>query len=233
MKTRNINAIEIIGFILILLTILLFGILPGQRTSLDWISICFVLAAEIEFILGFLFVQREAGHLEGTMLYSGAISIIALYSAISILVSILFMLVFREETRYLVAIQIILMSITAILLVLIYISSAHLAEKNNSSMQAVSGMQELLNKVTVLQSATSNSPYSSQLNALYEAIRYSDYSTIVPTDESVAGKITELELVLGSALEDKDGSIRNLVDSILVLMKQRAAEAASQKVGGI
>jgi hypothetical protein len=49
MKVRNVNAITIIGFILIILTVLLFSILPEKRTFIDWIGICFILLAEIEF----------------------------------------------------------------------------------------------------------------------------------------------------------------------------------------
>jgi hypothetical protein len=233
MKVRNVNAITIIGFIFIILTVLLFSILPEKRTFIDWIGICFILLAEIEFIVGFIFIQGAAGRFESTMLYSGAYSIITLYSVTSIVVSILFMLIFQNGIRILVSIQIALMAIIAILLILIFIGSSHLAVKNNSSMQAVSRMQELLNKVMVLQSTTSNSPYSSQLNTLYEAIRYCDNSATVSVDSSVADKITELELVLSSEQEDMGTTVKNLVDNILVLMKQRAADVAVQKAGGI
>jgi hypothetical protein len=53
------------------------------------------------------------------MLYSGAYSIITLYSVTSIVVSILFMLIFQNGIRILVSIQIALMAIIAILLILI------------------------------------------------------------------------------------------------------------------
>lgn len=233
MKSRSKNVIMLVGFILIAATIALFFILTENRLLIDWLCFSFMLIAELILTASLLTMESIGKTTAGIMLRSGIYSTVVIYTMISIIVSIISMLFFREEAKFFVAIQIVLMVITAIILELMYISSVHIADLNTSTVQSVNKMQELLNKVITLQSENCNTRISVQLNKLYEAIRYCDVSETVVTDDIIANKIVELELLLGSELVDKIEAATKLIDYMLALMKQRAAEVSMLKAGGI
>ncbi len=233
MKARNKTAVLMIGFILIVITLLLFYLLPEERQFIDWVGIGFIVLAEIVFSCSFIIIEKAAIKSEGTLLRSGGYSIISLYSFAALVISLLYMWLFREGIKYLLAIQLVLVAIAAILLILVVMSATHIAEKNKETLQAVSTMQVLLNKVIVLQNSEANKPYGQKLNLLYEAIRYCDNSASVPTDDLISSKISELEHMLESSLENKDDRVDETIDQILLFMKKRTTEVSSLKVGRI
>jgi len=233
MKTRSVKIIGYIGFITILATIALFFILTEKRELIDWSSFCSILAVELILMLGLIILESKSGNRGVLLLRSGIYSVLGLYTFISIVVSILFMFTFREGTKYLIAIQIVLLAIVLITIVLIYFSSEHVGEANASTLNSISRMQELLNKVIILQSTYENDPISAKLNKLYEAIRYCDVSANVATDETIALKLSELQLILENGAVEQSETADKLIDNMLILMKQRATEMSSIKSGGI
>ncbi|SHK73129.1 hypothetical protein SAMN02745136_03201 [Anaerocolumna jejuensis DSM 15929] len=233
MKTRNRNVIGFISFILILITIALFFILTEKRVFIDWLGIGFIIAAELILMTGLLFIQRERGEQERTVLYAGMNSAIGLYTILSIIVSVLFMGLFREDAKYLLLIQIVLIAAYLITVVLIYNISIHVGKANASAVYSVNKMQELLNRIVMLRNINRNGALVQKLDKLYDAIRFSDVSATVKTDEIIAGKLTELQILIESDTEETAEAAGSLIDDVMVLIKQRAAELSIIKAGGI
>lgn len=233
MKTRNGNAIVIINFIVIVVTIALFFVLTEKRVLIDWLGISFILAVELILMISLMFLESASGHQIAIMFQSGMYSTIGVYTVFSIAASLLFMFLFRDGAKYLIAIQIILLAIILIIIVLIYISSGHVGESTTATLSSINKMQELMNKVVILQNTYENKVVGTKLNMVYEAIRYCDVSTTVATDDIIATKLEELKLLLDSATKEKSETVEKLVVNILALIKQRNNEVSMMKAGGI
>lgn len=233
MINRIRNTVITIGIILVVVTLALFFMLSENRITMDWLCLSFILFSEIIVIISILMIEGAEARHTGVLLRAGGYSTIALYSVISISLSIIFLLILREEIKFFVTLQMILLVIAAIILLLIYISSSHVNAKNMDIMMSAIQMQEISNRVAALQSSAHNKVYELQLNKLYDAIRYCDVSASTSIDNQVANKIAELELLLNSELADKLEAVNTLTDDILVLMKQRSLELSRMKAGGM
>ncbi len=233
MKTRNRNIICFICLILILVTIALFFMLTENRVLIDWLGFGFMIAAELILMIGLLFMQRERGDQELTVLFPGMYSAIGLYAVLSIIVSFLYMIFFRGGAKYLISIQIVLFAAYLIIIALIYNVSHHVGKANATTVYSVNKMQGLLNRVAILQNINRNGMLGQKLNKLYDAIRFCDVSATVATDEDIAAKLTELQILIESNTEEPIDAAVGLIDDIMVLIKQRALEMRIVKSGGI
>lgn len=233
MKIRRLSIILLISAIVIAATIMLFFVLTGEREKIDWLGFGFLLTAELVMTIGLLLLEGMESQSTGVLLRAGIYSTLGLYAVISIVTSVLFILFFRVNGNYLTAIQIVLLALAMIVIIIIHFANAHVSESNEAVLQSAGRMQLLLSRVTVLQGRNEAAVLKPQLDKLYEALRYCDVSVAVPTDDLVAARLGELEMLIGNDREEQAENAARLINDILALMKQRSAEMSLVKAGGI
>lgn len=233
MKNQYRNMIGVVSLILMIATIALFFVLTEQRGRIDWLGISFIIVAELILMCGLLFLQRKRENQKLVLLYPGMYSAIGCYAFLSIFISILYMVLFREGAKYLVSIQIVLFAVYLITIVLLYNISLHVAKKNEAVLDSVKKMQELLNQVVIIQNINKNSALVQKLNRLYDGIRYCDVSATVATDDVLVKKLVELQKLIESDVKESMEAAGDLIDDIMVLLKKRNLEMNMSKAGGI
>jgi hypothetical protein len=225
--------IGMISLILILTTIVLFFILPEKRVLIDWLGFAFIIASELILMSGLLFMQRGRENQKFIVLKAGMYSAIGSYTILSVIVSLLYMVVFRGGAKYLLSIQIVLFAAYLITIVLLYNFGLHVGKANEYVLDSVNKMQGLLNTVVVIQNINRNGTLVQKLNKLYDGIRFCDVSATVATDDMIAVKLTELQKLIESNAEESAEVAGSLIDDIMVLIKKRALEMSMIKAGGI
>ncbi len=233
MKSRIVKATEIIGLVLIAVTIAQFFLLTNTKELIDWICIGLILLAEVIMITAVLYIESKLVFRNAIMFRTGMYIVIGVFTGASILTSILFQVLFRDGLRYLFAIQLILVAIFAIIMVVVYHSSLYIGNVNSSTKQSIHQMNALLSKVELIQSIHGNGKLKSELSQLSEAVRFCDVSTTVATDDTIGARLVELHSMIEGNGEAQLEATKKLIQDIMLLVKQRSQEVKLLKVGGI
>ncbi len=233
MKNRIVKATEIIGLVLIVVTIAQFFLLTNKKELIDWICIGLILLAELIMITAVLYIEKKLVVRNAIMFRTGMYIVIGGFTGASILTSILFQVLFRDALRYLFAIQLILIAIFAIIMVVVYHSSLYIGNMNSSTKQSISKMNALLNKVELIQSVHGNGKLKLALNQLSDAVRFCDVSTTVAIDETIGDRLVELHSMIEVNSEAQLEATKKLIQDIMLLVKQRSQEVKLLKVGGV
>lgn len=232
MTNGFVRLMSIIGTVAITVTLILFYLLIPERATLDWLSLSFLLAAEIIFFVGTILIHVQDGRSGVTVLRAGGQAVLAVGATLMAIVSLLFLSVLSSgEAKHFLAVQTVLLASIVISILVMAARSATM--QDHLTLQSVSRMRGLIDKVTLLQEDANNAAYAPLLYSVSEALRYTDVSTTVTTDDVIAQKLMELEQVLRSSSKTKDEKISQLVEAILLAIKTRSAEVRTNKVGGI
>lgn len=232
MTNGFVRLMSIIGTVAITVTLILFYLLIPERATLDWLSLSFLLAAEIIFLVGTILIHVQDGRSGVTVLRAGGQAVLAVGATLMAIVSLLFLSVLSSgEAKHFLAVQTVLLASIVISILVMAARSATM--QDHLTLQSVSRMRGLIDKVTLLQEDANNAAYAPLLYSVSEALRYTDVSTTVTTDDVIAQKLMELEQVLRSSSKTKDEKISQLVEAILLAIKTRSAEVRTNKVGGI
>lgn len=223
----------IIGLLAVVVTLLLFFTAVTERHAVQWVGISFIILAEIITTAGFIAVDEYARSTSGVFLRAGSNSLLIIYLIITAAVSIFFISGYYGKLKWLVTIDLAVIAVCAAIMVPIFMSSRSLDVENTAVQSSTAMMKQLWNAVMMLRNDVKNSRYSAQLDKVYDAVRYSDYSISVPPDLQIAAKIKELEQVLGAEEEAKDEQVEAITNEILMLAKKRASEASALKSGAI
>ena len=102
-------------------------------------------------------------------------------------------------------------------------------------MNTVITLTLVTDQLTSLSDDSRNTKYADQLKKIADELRYSDTSSLVPSDELIQNAVAKLEVVLVQEYgeDEKDTEIKNLLSEILVLINRRKQEVKLTKVGGI
>lgn len=221
---RNIIT-AVIGAFVIALTFVLYFLIVRNPEIMDWIGLIFILIAEISLFGGLIATDIKARQSTGVMLRSGAYSVLIVYTAVAVILSILFLSVpgLRDDIRLFIAVQIVIIAVTAIILLLIIAGSRAVANSNKAAEQSVSSMYGLMNKVMAMKDDSKNFQYSDSLGKIYEATQ----------DDALSDKIIKLESILSSDIDDKTEKVTQIINDILLLVKQKTADLKARKSGVI
>lgn len=231
MTSRRTVPTAIIGLIVIAVTLLIFFTAVTERHAIQWVSLLFIIFAELITTGGFILIDEYAKNTSGVMLRAGTYSLLFIYFIATTAVSIMYMSGVGGSVKWLVMIEFIILALTVAIMVPIFASSKTINEKNRSVLQSAAMLKQLGDSVMLLKNAK-NSKYTAQLEKIYDAIRYCDNSVYVPSDDLIAVKINELEEVLG-ADAGEDERVNAMTDEILLLAKKRASEARGIQSEGL
>lgn len=234
MKNRN-SAISIIGVILVVFTGILFALLTEDRRTSMFICLGFIIGAEIVFFGGLLTIEYLSRTTSQIIVRTVCGITLGVGSLASILVSCIYMGRDVDSLRGFYSWQLIVWVLAIIGITIGFFTASSVKASDTRTMNAVMTLTLVTDQLTSLSDDSRNTKYADQLKKIADELRYSDTSSLVPSDELIQNAVAKLEVVLVQEYgeDEKDTEIKNLLSEILVLINRRKQEVKLTKVGGI
>lgn len=234
MKNRT-RAISIIGVILVIFTAILFALLTEDRTRTMFICLGFIVGAEIVFFGGLLLIEYLSKTTSQIILRTVCGITLSIGSLASILVSCIYIGRDVDSLRGFYSWQLIIWVFAVVVLTIGYFTASSVNNSDSRTMNAVMTLAVVVDQLTTLSEDIRNSKYKEQLKKIADELRYSDTSSLAPSDDLIQNAVAKLELALVQEYgeDEKDSEIKNLLSEILVLINKRKQEVKLTKVGGI
>ncbi|MCL2677944.1 MAG: hypothetical protein FWE85_02700 [Clostridiales bacterium] len=118
------------------LTLLLFFLAIPQRESIHWISVSFILLAELITAGGFLALRPYAERLHGPMLHTGAKILFGVYGGAALLVSLVFLSGLGKSTALLITAQTIILVLAALVMTLFLLGGKYISQAEMQALRA-------------------------------------------------------------------------------------------------
>ena len=227
------KTIAIIGTIVICVTVLLFFTLVWPRTIMQLASFQCIILAELIVTIGSILLVKYANRTAKTMILAGMSTVLLIYAAVSVSVSLLFLFSPSFFLSTLICIQVVLLAIAAIVSLLMITATKSVAKEDLAVRQAVTRIKAMQDDAFMLTEDPANKAYHGKLEKIYEAIRYCDNATYAPSDDKIALKLMELTTALQAEGDDKEPQIHGIINEIMLLTKKRALEVQNMKAGGV
>lgn len=234
MKNRN-NAISIIGVTLVIFTAILFSLLTEDRTRTMFICLGFIVGAEIVFFGGLLLIEYLSRTTSQIILRTVCGITLSIGSLASILVSCIYIGRDVDSLRGFYSWQLIIWVLAIVVLTIGYFTASSVNNSDSRTMNAVMTLAVVVDQLTTLSDDSRNTKYAGQLKKIADELRYSDTSSLVPSDELIQNAVAKLEVVFVQEYgeDEKDNEIKNLLSEMLVLISRRKQEVKFTKAGGI
>lgn len=234
MKNRT-SAISIIGVVLVVFTGILFALLTEDRRTSMFICLGFMVGAEIVFFGGLLAIEYLSRTTSQIIVRTVCGIILGVGSLASILVSCIYMGRDIDSLRGFYSWQLIIWVLAIIGITIGYFTASSVKTSDTRTMNAVMTLTNIFDQLTSFSDDSRNTKYADQLKKIADELRYSDTSSLVPSDELIQNAVAKLEVVLVQEYgeDEKDSEINNLLSEILVLINRRKQELKLTKVGGI
>lgn len=234
MKNRT-SAISIIGVVLVVFTGILFALLTEDRRTSMFICLGFIVGAEIVFFGGLLAIEYLSRTTSQIIVRTVCGIILGVGSLASILVSCIYMGRDIDSLRGFYSWQLIIWVLAIIGITIGYFTASSVKTSDTRTMNAVMTLTNIFDQLTSFSDDSRNTKYADQLKKIADELRYSDTSSLVPSDELIQNAVAKLEVVLVQEYgeDEKDSEINNLLSEILVLINRRKQEVKLTKVGGI
>ena len=193
------------------------------------ISLTFVLAAEAALFVSLLIIAQISPALANkTFVWSGFTMALALYWIFTIIMALLGVF-WYENARLFKLHELIALAITAVVLIAVYAASSHINAEDARAGDGVGFMADVENRLLLLKERQEMEPHRDRLDAMYEAVKYSDKSKFSEADERVESALAALEDMAytgdGQAIEE---SMERLEERI----KARNIRLANARRGG-
>ena len=234
MKNRN-SAISIIGVIIVVFTGILFALLTEDRRTSMFIYLGFIVGAEIVLFGGLLTIEYLSRTTSQIIVRTVCGITLGVGSIASILVSCIYMGRDVDSLRGFYSWQLIIWVLAIIGITIGFFTASSVKASDTRTMNTVMTLTLVTDQLTSLSDDSRNTKYADQLKKIADELRYSDTSSLVPSDEPIQNAVAKLEVVLVQEYgeDEKDTEIKNLLSEILVLINKRKQEVKLTKVGGI
>lgn len=234
MKNRN-SAISIIGVIIVVFTGILFALLTEDRRTSMFIYLGFIVGAEIVLFGGLLTIEYLSRTTSQIIVRTVCGITLGVGSIASILVSCIYMGRDVDSLRGFYSWQLIIWVLAIIGITIGFFTASSVKASDTRTMNTVMTLTLVTDQLTSLSDDSRNTKYADQLKKIADELRYSDTSSLVPSDELIQNAVAKLEVVLVQEYgeDEKDTEIKNLLSEILVLINKRKQEVKLTKVGGI
>jgi hypothetical protein len=230
---RREKAISLSGLLIILLTVLLFFTLTKHRFIITWLGFIFILLAEAVLFSALMIIEFYSKQTSKIIWRNGAGFAAALYSIVSIAISLFYMITLRKPVMPFLALQFTLLIVMIIAIVAFYTTAVSAQNNDDKVLSSVNRLNAIIDKIDFIRKDEKNSEYSKLLDKVYEELRYSDISASVPSDNELESKLSELEIGLLREDEDKSHVVTGIIEEILTAIRKRKIEVRSMKTGGI
>jgi uncharacterized membrane protein len=222
MKNKMLVANIIICLIVVSVTFAIFfvGFSKNERTSVDYASLSFVLISEFILFTAFSLLAVNIIYMKTVLIRSGIITTLSGYWVLTTFISLFFRKVFMNNLGGFILIQMIIMSITAIICITLFMVSSRV-ENSDDNTNKKNYLRDGENIAFSLKSNVEFQPHINHLDELYKALKYSDkISKDAALDKEINNKIT----ILSGYLKDKEmkeAEIKQYIDHIISMIKER------------
>jgi len=230
---KRVNTILISGIVMLILTNFIFFIVTNERELVTWVSLIFLLLAEIMLFGGLILIEYLANKVSPIVMRAGFGSSLIICSIISMIASLFYIMSENESVKPILIIQAVLLAIIIILFFVFYTASGSVKASSNKVINTTIRVSSFVDKLNHLSQDVNNDKYEKQLAKIAEDLRFTDTSTSVSCDNEIERKLARLELTLLKEDESKDIEIFKLLEDMLLLINKRKIEVNSTKVGGI
>lgn len=230
MKNKSIhNSIRLIGLIIIAVTLGIFFLLNFEKTAGSWWSLLFILVAEAALCVGLEIIYSMNSQINKMFIGSGISVTLALY-LITTIISSLIVNKLKFNVNVIIITEIIILALTAVIILLFISFSQHVNTTDQKIVNDRKLMQVCEKRIYNLLTDTKNKDFESELNSLYECIKFTDKIGNSSVDEKIVTLITKLEQ--SNSIGIADNEIHNTFNEIFTLLNQRKMEVAESKRGG-
>ena len=201
------------------------GVTPWACTAILW--------SEIVLFGGLLFVEWVSKGTQQIITRSLLYTIIATYTVINFLVSILYINLLKDGNTSFTIIQIALFAAAAVGIVISITVSKAVRQSNDQTMKAVDNAEAMIGRLNKLLTRPECEPYASMLKVLSEDLRFTDISKIVPEDVDISMSISEIELEISKMDDSADTKIKTALVRLKTLIEQRKISVSAANKGKI
>ena len=150
------KAISISGIIIFLLTTFIFFMMTKDRVAATWISLFFLLFAEIILFGGFIMIEYLVDKGSPIVIRAGCGFVLVAYSIISIIASMYYIISAIESVKPLIIIQVVLLGIAVILFTIFYTISVSIKDSNDKVINATVRVSLVVDKLNLLSQDINN-----------------------------------------------------------------------------
>jgi hypothetical protein len=232
MKGRLIT-IAVIGFTVMAVTVILTSLLP-----IDWVGItgtAYAAALWSEFVLfaGFAAVEILSDKTEEIITRTSIYAALAAYSSVNFVVSLLFMVFFKDSEKSFTAVQVLLFAALVIALTVILWLSRTVGQSANKTLAATRRIQDFIKRLGVLSAVPVLEPCKKEFEALADDLRYADASINVDEDDLIEAQIEGLEAEVQTPSPEFAMNVRAALVQLKSLVAQRRYSVKPLKRGRI
>lgn len=198
---RRSKTILISGIITIIATIIILLLFIKDWPGVTGLAVAAIIWSEMAFFGGLIFVEWLSKKCEQIIVRSAVYFIILAYSSINILISIIFMMVLKWFTNSFIVIELVLLTISIIMLLVSVTAGSSIAESNASTMGAVTDMGVIVGRLDKLANNPECREFSSTIKKLSDDLRFTYNSKKLPEDIEIDKAVEELEILAGDRRE--------------------------------
>ena len=234
MMTLRVKVLHLSGMVILIATLLIVLINTRDWSGITAAAFLFMLWSEIVLFGGLIMIERLAARTSQILLRAGGGITVAAYSVITFVVSLVYMLSFKEAARSFFTLQFILLALAAILCMAFFAIGKSTKASNDAVSNSRSFHEDHINRLNILKADPANGAYAATLGSLAEDLRFTDISTVVPVDYEFDTVLLGLERELKHPDENlgKD-KIESLCLTLKGLIAKRKIEVNAAKRGAI
>ncbi|SCY91272.1 hypothetical protein [Alkaliphilus peptidifermentans] len=233
-KSNKLAAYVGICLIIIAITLVTFfvGFSKDDRTSFDYAGLVFVLISEFALFAGLFLLTINDRYTKTTFIRAGITTALSGYWILATFTSLLFRKIFNDNLGGFITTQIMIMGVAATICISLLVLSSNIHNSNKKNSNIREWLQDGENIVFSLKNDTKFQPYRYYLDELYEMLKYSDkMANNIVLDQEISNEISKLAAFLKDE-EGKETEIKQFIDKINSMIKERNMITLQSKRGG-
>lgn len=231
---RRGKTLLISGAVVIAVTAAILAICIEDWVDLIPLTAAFMFWAELVLFVGLTLTEMQAGATESIITRVSTGVVVSFYSVAAFLLSLLFMISFRESFKTFIVLQLLLLAVAAVTLLAANAASRGIRSSNTRTDSATELLSSYITRLGALAALNPIDGAELTLKKLADDLRFTDHSVVVGIDREIGDTISVLELELAKAADSRsDDTIKSEYVRLNSLIAQRKLETKAAKTGGI
>lgn len=222
--------ILISGAITLMASIIIFLLSIKDWSGVTSLAVVAIVWSELVFFGGLTFVEWISKKVEQLIIRPSMYFIIAVYTGINILISILYMMLFKWFVIRFIIIEIALLVIAIIFTLISILSASSVRNSNEYTMKSVANMENIILMLDKLAVSPEYNDFATTIKKLKENLKFTDISKIVPEDKEIVEVVGDIETLISCKDETRNEKInKNLSILDALIAKRKIAVQSIQK----
>lgn len=231
---RRSKTLLISGAIVIAVTAAILAICIEEWVDLIPLTAAFMIWAELVLFIGLALTEIDSGSSQSIITRASAGIVLSVYSGAAFLLSLLFMLSFRESFKTFMVLQLLLLAVAAVTLLTANAASKGIRSANARTDTATEQINSYITRLGALAALDAVKEAAPALKKLADDLRFTDHSVVVGIDREIGDVISVLELELAKSADSRSADkLQSEYVRLNSLIAQRKLEAKAAKTGGI